>query len=173
MPLLSLPALPVASRPTVANSVIGCILMLNMCVYHLEHPMLIFKYRCYLRYAMWTDEIYQFKSKCKYFVIHEIHYWNILYTWTMTTKIHRTQSNKISFLWLLLEGIIQWLNNTLQSALPILKLTRSGRVTHTCIIVGWGNGLAPIRQQAINSIAVDILLINPLRTNFSDSWIKI
>ena len=51
-------------------------------------------------------------------------------------------------------------------------LTHWGRVTHICVgeltIIGSDNGLSPGRRQAIISTNAGILLIGPLRTNFSD-----
>ena len=50
-------------------------------------------------------------------------------------------------------------------------------VTHICvsnlIITGSGNGLSPGRRQAIIWTNDGILLIGPLRTNFSETWIEI
>ena len=54
----------------------------------------------------------------------------------------------------------------------ILKLTHWGRVTHICVgkltIIGSNNGLSPGRRQAIIWTNAGILLIGPLRTNFSE-----
>ena len=51
-------------------------------------------------------------------------------------------------------------------------LTHWGRVTHICVgkltIIGSDNGLSPGRRQAIIWTNAGILLIGPLRTNFSE-----
>ena len=56
-------------------------------------------------------------------------------------------------------------------------LTHWGRVTHICVgkqtIMGSDNGLSPGRRQAIIWTNAGILLTEPLRTNFSDTLIKI
>ena len=56
-------------------------------------------------------------------------------------------------------------------------LTHWGRVTHICIskltIIGSYNGLSPGRYQAIIWTNAGILLIGPLRINFSEILIKI
>ena len=56
-------------------------------------------------------------------------------------------------------------------------LTHWGRVTHICVskltIIGSNNGLSPGRRQAIIWTSAGILLIWPLRTNFSDILIEI
>ena len=56
-------------------------------------------------------------------------------------------------------------------------LTHWGRVTHICvenlIIIGSDNGLLPGRRQAIIWTNTGLLLIGPLRTNFSEILIKI
>ena len=56
-------------------------------------------------------------------------------------------------------------------------LTHWGRVTHICfsdlIIIGSDNGLSPGRRQAIIRTNAVILLIRPLRTNFSEILIEI
>ena len=56
-------------------------------------------------------------------------------------------------------------------------LTHWGRVTHICvgklIIIGSDNGLSPGRRQAIIWTNAGILLIGPLRTNFSEISIEI
>ena len=55
-------------------------------------------------------------------------------------------------------------------------LTHWGRVTHICVgnltIIGPDNGLSPGRCQAIIWTNAGILLIEPLRTNFSEISIK-
>ena len=57
------------------------------------------------------------------------------------------------------------------------SLTHWGRVTHICggklIIIGSDNGLSPGRRQAIIRTNAGILLIGPLRTNFSEISIEI
>ena len=56
-------------------------------------------------------------------------------------------------------------------------LTHWGRVTHKCvsklIIIGSDNGLPPGRRQAIIWTNAELLLIGPLRTNFSEILIEI
>ena len=55
-------------------------------------------------------------------------------------------------------------------------LTHWGRVTHICvgklISIGADNGLSPGRRQAIIWTNAGLLLIGPLRTNFSEILIK-
>ena len=55
--------------------------------------------------------------------------------------------------------------------------THWGRVTHICVgkltIIGSDNGLSPARRQAIIWTSAGILLIGPLRTNFSEILIGI
>ena len=55
-------------------------------------------------------------------------------------------------------------------------LTNWGRVTHICVskltIIGSDNGLSPGRRQAIIWTNVAILLIGPIRTNFSEILIE-
>ena len=57
------------------------------------------------------------------------------------------------------------------------RLTHRGRVTHMWVgkltIIGSDNGLSPRRHQAIIWTNVGILLIGPLRTNFSEILIRI
>ena len=52
------------------------------------------------------------------------------------------------------------------------QLTHWGRVTHNCVgkltIIASDNGLSPERRQAIIWINAGLLLIGPLRTNFSE-----
>ena len=59
----------------------------------------------------------------------------------------------------------------------ILILTHWGRVTHICVseltIIGSDNGLSPGRRQAIIWNNAGLLLIGPLRTNFSENLIEI
>ena len=54
----------------------------------------------------------------------------------------------------------------------IIVLTHWGRVTHICVvkltITGSDNGLSPGRRQTIIWTNAGILLIGPLRTNFSE-----
>ena len=56
-------------------------------------------------------------------------------------------------------------------------LTHWGRVTHICVddvtIIGSGNGLSPVRRQAIIWTNAGILLIGPLGTNSSEISIGI
>ena len=56
-------------------------------------------------------------------------------------------------------------------------LTHWGRVTNKCVsyqaIIGSDNGLSPCRRQAIIWTNVEILLIGPLGTNFSEILIEI
>ena len=65
-----------------------------------------------------------------------------------------------------LVAIVQW-----------VLLTHWGRVTHICVsnitIIGSDNGLSPDRRQAIIWTNAGILLIGPLRTNFSEMLIEI
>ena len=57
------------------------------------------------------------------------------------------------------------------------RLSHWGRVTHICFgnltIIGSDNGLSPGRRQAINWTNVGILLIGPLWSNFSETFIEI
>ena len=59
----------------------------------------------------------------------------------------------------------------------LYDLTHWGRVTHICVgnltIIGSDNGLSPGRRQAIIWTNAGILLIGPLRTNFSEILIEI
>ena len=56
-------------------------------------------------------------------------------------------------------------------------LTHSVGATHICVtkltIIGWDNGLLPGHRQAIIWTNAGILLIGPLRTKFSEIFIKI
>ena len=58
----------------------------------------------------------------------------------------------------------------------ILFLTHLGRVTHIyvgkLIAIGSDNGLSPDRRQATIWTNVGLFSIGPLRTNFSENWIK-
>ena len=58
---------------------------------------------------------------------------------------------------------------------PYFLLTHWGRVTHICVSKGiiTDNGLLPGRRQAIIWTNAEILLIGPLRTNFSEISIEI
>ena len=64
-----------------------------------------------------------------------------------------------------------------QTFSPHVALTHWGRVTHICVsnltIIGSDNGLSPGRRQAITWTNVEILLIGPLGTNFSEILIEI
>ena len=57
------------------------------------------------------------------------------------------------------------------------ELTHWGRVTHICVskltIIGSDNGLSPGRRPAIIWTNAGILLIGPLRTNFSEIFVGI
>ena len=57
------------------------------------------------------------------------------------------------------------------------ELTHWGRVTHICVskltVIGSDNGLSPDRRQAIIWTNAGLLLIEPLRTNFSEILIEI
>ena len=57
-----------------------------------------------------------------------------------------------------------------------MQLTHRGRVTHICVskptTIGSDNGLSPGRRQAIIWTNTGILLIRPLRTNFSEILIE-
>ena len=59
----------------------------------------------------------------------------------------------------------------------IMSSTHWGRVTHICVskitTIGSDNGLSPGRRQAIIWTNAGILLIGPLRTNFSEILIEI
>ena len=59
----------------------------------------------------------------------------------------------------------------------MVQLTHWGRVTHICdnklTIIGSDNGLSPDRRQAIIWTNAGILLIGPLKTNFSEILIEI
>ena len=75
---------------------------------------------------------------------------------------------------------IQHTVNSASSALPVqqlLALTHCGRMTHICIgnmtIIGSENGLLPGWCKAIIWTNAEILLIEHLRTNFSEILIKI
>ena len=61
--------------------------------------------------------------------------------------------------------------------MPWNLLTHWGRVMHICVveitIIGSDNGLSPGRRQAIIWTSVEILFIEPLRTNFSEILIEI
>ena len=61
--------------------------------------------------------------------------------------------------------------------LLLCELTHWGRVTHICVgnltIIGSDNGLAAGRCQANTCTNVEILLIGPLGTNFSEMLIEI
>ena len=63
---------------------------------------------------------------------------------------------------------LQWKNH---------YITHRGRVTHICVskltIISSDNGLSPGRRQAIIWTNAGILLIGPLRTNFSEISIEI
>ena len=63
------------------------------------------------------------------------------------------------------------------SPFPSMSLTHWGRVTHICVgnltIIGPGNGLSPVRRQAIIWTNAGILLIGPWGTNFSEILIGI
>ena len=73
---------------------------------------------------------------------------------------------------------ISYLYNVLKiSSIMKCCLSHWGRVTHTCVgnltITGSDNGLSPGWCQAIIWTNTGILLIGPLRTNFSENSIKI
>ena len=59
----------------------------------------------------------------------------------------------------------------------LLQLTHWGRTTHICVgkltIIGSDNGLSPGRRHAIIRTNAGILLIRPLRTNFSEFLVEI
>ena len=65
---------------------------------------------------------------------------------------------------------------SLSLSYPVI-LNHWGRVTHICVcnltIIGSDNGLSPGRRQAIIWTNAGILLIRPLRTNFSEILIEI
>ena len=64
-----------------------------------------------------------------------------------------------------------------QPSITVQTLTHCGRVTHICVgnltIIGSDNGLSPGRRQAIIWNNAGILLIELLRTNFSEILIEI
>ena len=70
-------------------------------------------------------------------------------------------------------------SNSHQVDMPyyLMGITHWGRVTHICIsrltIIGSDNGLSPGRRQAIIITNAEMLLIGPLRTNFSEILIEI
>ena len=61
--------------------------------------------------------------------------------------------------------------------LYLVKGSQWGRVTHICVgnltIIGSDNGLSPDRRQAIIWTNAGLLSIEPLRTYFSENYIKI
>ena len=63
------------------------------------------------------------------------------------------------------------------TGIPIIKITHWSQVTHICvdniIIIGSYKGLSPYRRQAIIWTNAEILLIEPLGTNFSEILIEI
>ena len=65
----------------------------------------------------------------------------------------------------------------ISTLLTCMHLTHWGRVTHICVsrltIIGSDNGLSPNRRQAVIWTSDTILLIGPLRTNFSEIFIEI
>ena len=70
-----------------------------------------------------------------------------------------------------------WLIYVIYLSHCIETINHWGRVTHMCVSkltsIGSDNGLSPGRRQAIIWINAGILLIRPLRTNFSEILIKI
>ena len=75
--------------------------------------------------------------------------------------------------------IISILKQPTQTESVFFLLTHWSRVTHTCIcvskltIIGSDKGLSPDRREAIIWTNAGILLVGPLRTNFSEILIKI
>ena len=59
----------------------------------------------------------------------------------------------------------------------LVFITHRGRVTHTCVgkltIIGWDNGLSPVRRLAIIWTNAEILLTGPIGTNFIEILIEI
>ena len=90
------------------------------------------------------------------------------YEWIISTD-----HNKMQWNW---NGFHNY-TNILQQHLYGISLTHWGRVMHLCvddlIINGTDNGLAPGQHQAIIRTSAGILLIVPLRTNFSEISIGI
>ena len=74
-------------------------------------------------------------------------------------------------------AILFGFNGLTQNSLGSPRLTHWGRVTHIFVskltIIGWNNGLLPDQRQAIIWTNAGLLLIGPLRTNFSEALIKI
>ena len=79
--------------------------------------------------------------------------------------------NVLKIRWLVLE----W--QDLRKCVLMTALTHWDRVTHICVrkltIIGSENGLSPERRQSIIRTNAGILLIGPLRTNFSEILIEI
>ena len=76
--------------------------------------------------------------------------------------------------------VVAWLNEISQDLWQVgewYTISHWGRVTHICVdkltIIGSDNGLLPGRRQAIIWTNAGILLIEPLRTNFSEILIGI
>ena len=63
------------------------------------------------------------------------------------------------------------------TGMKLICLSHLPQVPHICIgelgCIGSGNGLSPVRRQAITWTNAFLLSIRPLRTNFSEIWIKI
>ena len=74
-------------------------------------------------------------------------------------------------LWLLMPWLLVWPDHQ-QLWYLLYMLTHWGRVMHICVgnltIIGSDNGLLPSGRQAIIWTNAGILLIEPLRTNFSE-----
>ena len=120
-----------------------------------------------------------------FFGENEIHFFKKLY-WIWLSAIYRPyyliQFSKMSS-----SMQQQMKKNNIQQVASILApamydgwgdpLTHWGRVTHKCVgnikIIGSDNGLSPGRRQAILWTNDGILLIEPIRTNFSEIWTEI
>ena len=80
-------------------------------------------------------------------------------------------------IWWILIHVMAYCTVTPSQYLNQYDLTHWGQVTHICVgnltIIGSDNGLSPGRRQAITWTNVGILLIGPLRTNFSGMLIEI
>ena len=76
-----------------------------------------------------------------------------------------------------MQQAITWTNAYSLTCACSDELTHWGRVTHICVskltITGPDNGLSPGRCQAIIWTNAGILLIGPIRTNFSEILIEI
>ena len=85
---------------------------------------------------------------------------------------HRWSKNLLWFGWMGRSSVLRKVVLNM-----VWQLTHWGRVTHICVskltIIGSDNGLSPGRRQAIIWTNDGIVLIGPLRTNFSEILIEI